>query len=106
MNERIDVLYEKIMNGLKSAGRNKRKIAKALDQVESELKQQTGPKTSTWTEEYYLYLMEGLRSGLSRAIGSAVEMEEYEWAAAMRPRLDKLEVSLREAPDPLEKVSS
>lgn len=86
MREQVEAMHGKIMEALERAGRNRRKIDRALDRLSDELKKQTGPKSTEWTEEYYLFLLESYDQALSLALGQAVEREEYEWAARLQLR--------------------
>jgi len=87
----VEVMREKIMTALERAGRNRRKIDRALDRLDDELKKQTGPKSTEWTEEYYLFLLEAWSGALNLALGRAVEKEEYEWAARLQLRAKDVE---------------
>lgn len=86
MREQVEAMHGKVMAALERAGRNRRKIDRTLDRLYDELKKQTGPKSTEWTEEYYLFLLEGFDQALGLALSQAVELEEYEWAAAIQLR--------------------
>lgn len=95
-------MHGKVMEALERAGRNRRKIDRALDGLANELRKQTGPKSTEWTEEYYLFLLESWDQALDLALGQAVEQEEYEWAA--RIQLRKAEVQSQLSVPETEKV--
>lgn len=86
-------MHGKIMAALERAGRNRRKIDRALDRLADELKKQTA-KSTEWTEEYYLFLLESFDQALGLALGQAVELEEYEWAARIQLRKRDVEAQL------------
>ena len=98
----MEAMHGKVMAALERAGRNRRKIDRALDRLADELKKQTGPKSTEWTEEYYLFLLESFDQALGLALGQAVEREEYEWAA--RIQLRKLDVEAQLSVPEAEKV--
>ena len=102
MEEQVAVLHGKLMGALERAGRDRKRIERAISRISDELKKRTGPKSSEWTEEYYLFLLEGFDQAIGLALGQAIEREEYEWAASLQSR--KLEVECQLAMTDVEKV--
>lgn len=94
MREQVEAMHDKIMATLELAGRNRGKIKRALDRLADELRKQTGPKSTEWTEEYYLFLLESYAQALGLALEQAVELEEYEWATQVRSRKSDIELQL------------
>lgn len=86
MREPVIFMKNRILSALESAGRNKRQLKRKLDNLEAELKKETGEKKVKWTEEYYLYLLETYSLAMVPAIEEAVALEEYEWAGVLTDR--------------------
>lgn len=81
-------IQEKLWRGLTAAGRDWRELDRTLHAIGRLLL--SSEAEQGWESEYREFLAWELRRELSTALDRAVELEEYEWAAAIKRYLDGL----------------
>jgi hypothetical protein len=88
VNDPVTIMLEKLMLGLKLAGRDRKKLKYLFRNLRTEIRKQALTQKAEWKQEYYLYLVETFRLALEPAIDLAVRSEEFEWAAMLKKQSD------------------
>jgi len=84
----MDELLTRLLRGLRTAGRDWRRIDRCLWEWEVELDRLSGREA--WAEEYREFLQCQYSECLLRLEQQAVEWEEYEWAAALLRKRNRI----------------